>query len=313
MNDFLFACPSCGVVLVEENPDTRLCQAEGLTFRCLDGIWRFLTPQAEENYRQFIQDYQTVRQAEGRGSNQAEFYRALPFKDLSGKFSADWQIRAHSFQKFLDRILTPLEHKTNQPLYILDLGSGNGWLSYKLAERGHHLAALDLTTNSQDGLGAFIYYDKDFTPIQAEFDHLPFAGRQIDCLIYNASFHYSTNYETSLHEALRVLKPAGQIVILDSPVYHNAISGEKMVKERQTQFLEKYGFASNAIPSENFLTYQRLQQLSANLDIQWNIIHPFYGVRWALRPWKARLMGQREPASFMVIMGQLNPQSILKA
>ncbi len=313
MNDFHFACPSCGAPLVEINPDTQICPVEDLTFRCRDGIWRFLTPQSEENYRQFMQEYQTVRQAEGRGSNQDDFYRALPFQDLSGKFIEDWKIRANSFTVFLKQVLTPLEQATKQPLHILDLGSGNGWLSYRLAQLGHRLAAIDLMTNSQDGLGAFVFFDSAFTPIQAEFNHLPFARDEIDCLIYNASFHYSTNYETSLREAVRVLKPTGQIVILDTPVYHNALSGEMMVKERQAQFLNKYGFPSDAIASENFLTYQRLQQLSANLDIQWKIIHPFYGVKWALRPWKARLKGQREPANFMIITGQHMSQGIARA
>lgn len=313
MNDFIFACPSCRTKLIELNPDTQLCPAENLTFRCLDGIWRFLTPQVEEYYRQFIQEYQIVRQAEGRSSTQADFYRALPFQDLSGKFNADWKIRARSFQIFLDQILVPLELKTNRPLNILDLGSGNCWLSYRLARRGHHLVALDLITNSQDGLGAFIYFDQPFMPIQAEYNHLPFMRDQIDCLIYNASFHYSTDYELTLREALRVLKPVGQIVILDSPVYHQVISGEMMVKERQDQFLGKYGFPSNAIPSENFLTYHRLEQLSANLGIQWKTIQPFYGLGWALRPWKARLLGQREPARFIIISGQRQPQSIAAA
>ncbi|MDR3572768.1 MAG: class I SAM-dependent methyltransferase [Anaerolineaceae bacterium] len=303
MNEFLFSCPCCGTDLVEVDPNTQRCPAEGITFRREDGIWRFLPPQAEENYRQFIQEYQTVRQAEGRGSSQPEFYRALPFQDLSRRFSSDWHIRARSFQVFLERILTRLERQTGQPLQILDLGSGNGWLSYRLAQRGHHLAAVDMITNSLDGLGAYIYYNKPFTPVQAEFNHLPFSSLQMDCLIYNASFHYSTNYEVSLKEAIRVIKPHGQIIILDSPVYHHASSGEMMVEERQSQFLEKYGFPSNAISSENFLTYQRLQQLSSNLSIRWNIIYPFYGLRWALRPWKARLLGQREPASFMIISG----------
>jgi SAM-dependent methyltransferase len=310
MSDFHFACPSCGTALVEVNSDTQMCPAEGLIFRCEEGIWRFLPPQSEENYRQFMQEYQTVRLAEGRGSTEVGYYRSLPFQDLSGRFTADWHIRARTFQKFLSDVLTPLEQRTKQPLNILDLGSGSGWLSYRLSSRGHRLAALDLQTNSQDGLGAYIYFDAAFTPIQAEFNHLPFTGEQIDCIIYNASFHYSTNYETSLREALRVLKSTGQIVILDSPVYHDATSGESMVKERQKQFLEKYGFPSNAIASENFLTYQRLQELSANLGIEWKTIHPFYGLQWTLRPWKARLKGQREPASFMIIVGQYRTQSI---
>jgi HemK-related putative methylase len=106
-----------------------------------------------------------------------------------------------------------------------------------------------------------------------------------------------------LAEALRVLQPEGTVAIVDSPVYHDASSGAQMVRERETQFQKKYGFASNSIPSENYLTYDRLEELARKLGLRWQRIEPFYGWRWALRPWRARLRGHREPARFMVILG----------
>jgi hypothetical protein len=32
-------------------------------------------------------------------------------------------------------------------------------------------------------------------------------------------------------------------------------------------------------------------------------VRPDYGLRWAIRPWMARLRRRREPASFRVIVG----------
>jgi SAM-dependent methyltransferase len=122
-------------------------------------------------------------------------------------------------------------------------------------------------------------------------------------VVFNASLHYSTDYALTLSEALRVLRPDGRVVILDSPVYHDPSSGRRMVHEREAQFRATYGFASNALASEHFLTPARLDALAAELGLAWQRISPWYGLAWATRPWRARLRGQREPASFGVIVG----------
>lgn len=304
MDDFQFACPICRTLLVSLTADCLRCPVDGSIFDCRDGIWRFLPPDRRAHYEPFMREYQIVRQAEGRGSTDDAYYRSLPFIDLTGQFSADWQIRARSFRTFLRDVLQPMERTRPQPLRVIDLGAGNGWLSYRLARRGHGVAAVDLIDNPSDGLGAYRHYDADFTPVQAEFDRLPFVDRHIDLVIFNASLHYSTRYETTLGEALRVLTPAGQIVILDSPVYRSASSGAEMVREREAAFTQKVGFPSNALPSENYLTDQRVSDLSETLRLRWQFIQPFYGWRWLLRPLKARLLRRREPARFAVIVGR---------
>jgi ubiquinone/menaquinone biosynthesis C-methylase UbiE len=143
-----------------------------------------------------------------------------------------------------------------------------------------------------------------FTPLQAEFDRLPFTGGQFDLAIFNASFHYSTNYAQTLEETLRVLQPGSPVVILDSPIYRDASSGSQMVQERQALFTRRFGFPSNALPSQNFLTSQCLKDLSDQLGLKWMVLSPFYGLRWALRPVKARILGRREPAQFRILVGR---------
>ena len=306
MRQDLFICPRCRTQLDRTSDDRFTCPKDGLEFWKVDGIWRFLLPESEAHYNRFIADYESIRRAEGRGSDSANYYRALPFKDLNNQRSSDWAIRARSFNLLVKNVLTGLQVPLERSLKMLDLGAGNGWLSNRLAAQGDRVFAVDLLVNEQDGLGAWKNYEHAFTPLQAEFKHLPIMDGFADAVLFNASFHYSENYAETLKEALRVLSMKGLVVIMDSPVYRRGASGEKMVEERETQFQAKYGLASDALQSENYLTYARLQDLAHELNITWKRITPFYGFRWMLRPLVARIMRRREPAKFHLIVGRKN-------
>ena len=305
MRQDLFICPRCRTQLERVTPDQVTCPQDGLEFRKEAGVWRFLLPESEAHYARFIADYETVRRLEGRGSPSADYYRALPFKDLSGRHQADWRIRARSFNALVKNVLTRLQAPLVRSLKIIDLGAGNGWLSNRLSAQGDRVIAVDLLVNEEDGLGTWKFYEHSCTPVQAEFHHLPVMDRFADAVIFNASLHYSENYAETLKEALRVLSPDGWIVIMDSPVYRQGSSGAKMVEERAEQFKTKYGFASDHLQSENYLTYARLKELARELDLKWRFTTPFYGLRWMVRPLIAGLSGRREPAKFHLIVGKV--------
>ncbi len=300
---FEFVCPRCHGQLAEAGPNRLACQPDGLTFEHSAGIWHFLPPERAAYFERFTREYETIRKAEGRGTEAAIYYRSLPYRDLTGRMPADWRIRAASFDAFVRHVLTGMEAASDRPLTILDLGAGNGWLSNRLALRGHRVAAVDLTVNAFDGLGCHAFYESGFTPVQAEFDRLPFPDAVADLVIFNASLHYSIDYAGTLKEALRVLHARGKPVVIDSPVYKNPGSGARMVEEREAGFVMQYGFPSNSIPSQNYLTYSLLNELGQKFNLRWNYITPHYGLGWSLRPLRASLLGRREPAKFHVIIG----------
>jgi SAM-dependent methyltransferase len=304
MRQDFFICPRCQTTLERTAPDRVTCPKDGLEFRNEAGIWRFLLPESEAHYSRFIAEYEAIRGYEQRGSTSANYYRALPFKDRSGRYQADWRIRSRSFNVLVNKVLTRLQNPLERSLKILDLGAGNGWLSNRLSAQGDRVIAVDLLVNEQDGLGAWKYYEHGFVPLQAQFDHLPVMDRFADAVIFNASLHYTEDYARTLKEALRVLSNEGWIVIMDSPVYKRSASGETMVEERRKDFLARYGFASDSLQSENFLTYRRLHDLAVELNITWKFITPFYSLQWLLRPLQAFLLGRREPAKFHVIVGR---------
>jgi SAM-dependent methyltransferase len=298
-----FTCPACGTALEPEAPERLRCPADGAVYERRDGIWRFLLPAREPRLAQFMREYETVRRGEGRGDGGPAYYRALPFQDLSGRYTKDWSIRAASFQALADRVLAPLEAQAGSAL-VADVGAGCGWLAYRLAQRGHRAVAVDLQTNDTDGLGAYVHYDAPFVPVQAEFDHLPFATGSLDLLVFNASLHYSTDYLVTLREALRVLRRGGTLVVLDSPLYRRPASGQAMVRQREAAFAARFGFPSNALASENFLTPARLGDLAAALGVHWEATYPRHGLRFALQRWKVRLRARREAARFPMLVAR---------
>lgn len=302
-----FQCPNCGGSLEAREGEAELSlPCEGCHFRLdtHEGIWRALPQERARYYSRFIADYEMIRAAEGRGSQNAEYYLALPYKDISGKNQAQWRIRSRTYSYLAKRILPKIKARAGANARVLDVGAGNGWMSYRLAQMGFRPVAVDLLINDQDGLGAAKHYRQHlpemFPRLQAESTRLPFASGQFDAVIFNASFHYAENYQSTLLEALRCLKNGGTIVLADSPWYAKESSGKQMLAERHTAFLRRFRTPSNSIPSLEFLTDARLNELEQTLGIQWERHIPFYGFRWAMRPWIARLRDRREPASFRI-------------
>jgi len=252
---------------------------------------------------QFLEDYRTIRCAEGRGSTDAEYYRALPYRDLSGKNSAQWTIRGKSYRYFERKILAHRERETGRALDVLDLGAGNCWMSHRLALRNHRPVALDIFTDALDGLAAARHYGRRFARVEAEFDALPFRSSSFDLAIFNASIHYSTDYRRTLNELRRCLRPAGHFVIIDSPVYRLPEHGERMCAERHNEFEKRYGFRSDALSSLEYFDEPMIAKLADELKIQWSVHRPWYGWKWWSRPWKARLLNRRPPSRFWILDG----------
>ena len=293
-----FVSPITQKPLVAKDYKTLTCPESGELFYKIDGIWRMLDPARAERFSQFIEEYELIRQAEGRKESDAG-YSQLPFTPAEHPLATMWAERAASFQFLKDSVLP---RGTASNLTVLDLGAGNGWLSNQLALMDHTVAAVDLTVNEFDGLGVHPHYSADFVPIQAEFDQLPLGSEQFDVVIFNASFHYSANYLPTLQEAMRVCKRNGRIIIMDTPIYQKSESGTDMVAEREASFKQKFGTRSNSLVSENFLTPHRLADLTQQLGLDADVLsrHPQW--RLASRRLKRQLRGERPAAEFPLII-----------
>jgi hypothetical protein len=101
-------CPVCGTPTADLD---RVCERGcpcakcGMVLQKTDGIVRALAPGRRAYYERFLDDYSTIRNAEGRGSVDREYYKALPYRDLSGKNSEQWRIRACTYRYLESNLL----------------------------------------------------------------------------------------------------------------------------------------------------------------------------------------------------------------
>ncbi|MEO8999845.1 MAG: methyltransferase domain-containing protein [Rhodanobacter sp.] len=295
LSDIRLRCPRCGTAI-----DTRDCPACGLSIVIEDGIAHALPPESIAHHARFIADYERIRTSEGRGSESEDFYLALPYHDTTGRNRGQWQMRARSYDYIVRHLL--------EGGRILDLGAGNGWMSFRLALAGYRPCAVDLLTNDRDGLGAARYYRAHlptlFPRFQAEIRRLPFADEQFDAAVFNASFHYAEDGEASLREALRCVRKGGMVIISDTPWYAREESGQLMLAERREVFLRLHGTAADAIVTLGYLTDERLRSMGDALSIHWDVHRPWYGLRWAMRPLVAKLRGRRESSKFRLYVAR---------
>jgi len=236
---------------------------------------------------QFRAAYAAHRASEGRAHCGTEL-QSLPYL-AAGPLARQWAVRACSFEALVARVVWPLER--DRRLDVLDLGSGNGWLSYRLAMRGHRCTAVDLRDDAVDGLGAAEELRQliGFEVLAASFDALPLADASADLAVFNASLHYARDLAATLAEARRCLRASGTIAIVDSPFYVRAADGDAMVREKRAT----PGLA--VFDCIEFLTRERLAQASA---LAWTRHRVRYPPWYELRPLAALLRGARRPSRF---------------
>ena len=293
-------CPRCKIGTASWE-----CSHCGFHIRNLNGILHALPPERVVYHARFVEVYERAKRAAFRGSRSDEFFLGLPYSDASRLNASHWARRASSFDCIMRRVLKPWVQVGGR---ILDLGAGNCWLSYRLALAGYNPCAVDLITNDHDGLSAAEHYRKylpDFFPrFRAEFDHLPFKDCQFDAAIFNASFHYAENLETTLREVLRCCKQHGIVIICDTPWFSSGESGNMLPGQGFVQPIGSIETTSEFRSGSKFLTDVHLNNLENQLQIRWMIHSPNPGIRARIEQLIAQLRRRPEIPRFRVFVAR---------
>lgn len=249
----------------------------------------------------FCREYGAHRAAEGRDYKGAELL-SLPYLK-AGPLARQWTVRARTFDAFMKHLVRPMSRAAGRPLQVLDMGAGNGWLSYRLSIEGHRCTAIDIRDDAVDGLGAASgFLDRtNFDRLVASFEDLPLSSASADIAVFNAALHYSTDLAATIAEAARVVRRGGRIAILDSPFYAKSEDGEAMVAEKHASAHPRFGDRAESLlslPFIEFLTLERLGRVSAPYGLTWHrqrVLYPFW---YELRPLIAFFRRRRMPSRF---------------
>src|SRR5215471_210993 len=121
-----------------------------------------------------------------------------------------WRRAARTFRHILER----------NDARVLDLCAGTGYMAFALRAAATRwgsqtsIYALDFS-HQMLHRGRERYFAKQIHPVEADALSLPLADGTMDLVVSAFGFRNLANYDAGLREVLRVLKPGGEIGILD--------------------------------------------------------------------------------------------------
>lgn len=109
----------------------------------------------------------------------------------------------HAGRGFVNRKLKDIEPHLRSGSKILDIGSGNGLITFVLREKGFDVTPLDIAEGQ---------YHSTVKPVIYNGRTMPFADNTFDSAILLTILHHTTNQEEIIRETVRVCK---QLIIME--------------------------------------------------------------------------------------------------
>jgi len=173
--------------------------------------------------------YLRVREKEGRLYSD-DITARLPNISTDHPLRDEWQARADSLRRLL-RYLGRLP----QPLSILELGCGNGWLSGKIGLLpGVRVWGLDRMGIELTQAARLFKADK-VAFLSADIFMPPFVPGSFDIIILASVIQYFPDLPALIRSVYPLLAPQGEIHLLDSPLYTEA-----QIASAQARTLDHY-------------------------------------------------------------------------
>lgn len=201
----LLRCPVCGGALADEYR----CPRCGGDYPVRDGIVRMLDDRLPGI---------AAKRAEIDGwvalAREQEWYReddavdaVLPYvnRDL-GWDDEHWAANERAFTRLLGDVRPGMR--------VLEVGAAKCWGARHVLARGAEYVGCDILDDPLIGLGRGAFYG-DFPRVQADGEHLPFAGGSFDLTYCVATLHHALDLQAMVRELARVTRRGGLVAALN--------------------------------------------------------------------------------------------------
>ena len=158
------------------------------------------------------QDHEALRLALRRRQDKVRRY----FDELAGKFGRQY-MPGRSWKGIAEALL-----KLMPPLVIADLGAGEATISQLMAQRAKKVIAIDNSEKMVE-FGSELAKKHGIRNLEyrlGELEDVPIRSATVDVAFLSQALHHARHPERALAEAWRILKPGGQIAILDLNRHH---------------------------------------------------------------------------------------------
>ncbi|MGA2672482.1 MAG: metalloregulator ArsR/SmtB family transcription factor [Terracidiphilus sp.] len=169
------------------------------------------------------------------------------FDSVAGRLARDY-VPGKSWKSLAEALL-----RLMPPMAIADLGAGEGAFSLLLAQRAKKVIAVDSSARMIDvGRAQALRHGIDNVEYRlGDMEEIPIADGEVDLVFFSQSLHHALHPERAVHEARRILRPGGRVVILDL-LKHRFEEAHELYADEWLGFseteleamLEKAGFAS---------------------------------------------------------------------
>ena len=182
-----------------------------------------------EELPDYAGDQINLKRILGRRAQQAELY----FNQVAGRFDRSYG-PGRSWQAFGQLLLRLLPR-----LVVADLGAGEGLLSELLARRAKHVIAVD-NSEKMVAFGANKARKNKIKNLEFRLGDLekpPIEPGSVDLVILSQALHHAVHPEHAIRAAHAILRPRGQIMILDL-LQHNFEQARELHGDRWLGFSE---------------------------------------------------------------------------
>jgi len=161
----------------------------------------------------------------------------LPDVDEEHIHKKEWDIRKYSSKK----LLRYLENK-RRTQKILEVGCGNGWLSYQLSQIAHsNVTGLDINLLELQQAERVFAEIPNLNFVYGVLDSGALKLEKFDVIVFAASIQYFPSFKEVMQTAMGRLNENGEVHILDSHFYFETEVEE--ARQRSHEYFHSRGFA----------------------------------------------------------------------